>query len=68
MYFLADERLKAAVEKFSPDVALRCRTVYQIYKLYKQGLVTQSVGERAVEILKKECPKELIELVAPTVD
>lgn len=68
MYFLADERLKAAVEKFSADLALKCRTVYQIYKLYKQGLVTQSIGERAAEILKKECPKELVELIAPTVD
>jgi hypothetical protein len=42
--------------------------VYQLYKLYKQGLVTQIVGERASEILERECPKDLIELIAPTVD
>jgi len=68
VYFLADPRLKAAEEKFSPELALKCRTVFQIYKLYKQGLVTQKVGERAREILEKECPKDLIELIAPTVD
>jgi hypothetical protein len=68
VYYLADPRLKVAAEKFSVELALKCRTVYQIYKLYKQGLVTQVVGEKALEILEKECPKELIELVAPTVD
>ncbi|ACB40227.1 hypothetical protein [Pyrobaculum neutrophilum] len=68
MYYLADQRLKVAAERFSADKALRCRTVYQIYKLYKQGLVTQKVGEKAAEILEKECPRELLELVAPTVD
>ncbi|MEM0374563.1 MAG: hypothetical protein QXO96_08465 [Sulfolobales archaeon] len=47
---------------------MKCRTVYQIYKLYKQGLVTKVVGERAREILEKDCPKELVELIAPTVD
>lgn len=65
---MADPRLKAASEKFAVDLALKCRTVFQIYKLYKQGLVTQKVGEKAREILEKECPKDLIELVAPTVD
>ncbi|ABL88966.1 conserved hypothetical protein [Pyrobaculum islandicum DSM 4184] len=68
MYYLADQRLKVAAEKFSPELALKCRTVYQIYRLYKVGLVTQKVGEKAREILEKECPKELVELIAPTVD
>jgi hypothetical protein len=68
VYYLADARLKAAVEKFTVDLTLKCRTVYQLYKLYKQGLVTQKVGERAREILETECPKDLIELIAPTVD
>ena len=64
MYFLADQRLKAASEKYSAALAMKCRTVYQIYKLYKQGLVTKVVGERAREILEKDCPKELVELIA----
>jgi hypothetical protein len=68
VYYLADSRLKAAAERFSLELALKCRTVYQLYKLYKQGLVTQIVGERASEILERECPKDLIELIAPTVD
>jgi hypothetical protein len=68
VYYIADARLKVAVEKFTVDLALKCRTVYQLYKLYKQGLVTQKVGERAREILETECPKDLIELIAPTVD
>lgn len=68
MYYLADQRLKAAAEKLSVELTLKCRTVYQIYKLYKQGLVTQIVGEKAAEILERECPRELVELIAPTVD
>lgn len=68
MYYLADPRLKAASERYSAALTMKCRTVYQIYRLYKQGLVTQIVGEKAREVLEKDCPKELIELIAPTVD
>ena len=68
MYYLADQRLKVASEKYGVALALKCRTLYQLYKLYKQGLVTQAVGKKAEETLARECPKELIELIAPTVD
>ncbi|MFN3805297.1 MAG: hypothetical protein ACK4SY_09590 [Pyrobaculum sp.] len=68
MYYLADPRLKAAAEKFNIQLALKCRTLYQLHKLYKQGLVTQQVGEEAEKTIERECPKELIELMAPTVD
>ncbi|MEZ0319196.1 MAG: hypothetical protein ABWK05_04275 [Pyrobaculum sp.] len=68
MYYVADQRLKAAADKFTIDLVLKCRTLYQIYKLYKQGLVTQKVGREAEALIAKDCPKELIELIAPTVD
>jgi hypothetical protein len=67
-HYLADPRLRAAAEKFPVELVLKCRTVYQLVRLNKLGLVPQKIGERAREILERECPRELVELVAPTVD
>ncbi len=68
MYHLADPRLKAAAEKFGIDTTLKCRTLYQLHLLHRQGLVTKAVGEAAEKIIEKDCPRELIELIAPTID
>lgn len=68
MYYLADPRLKTASDRYPVEMALMCRTLYQIYRLYKQGLVTESVGKEAEKLLAERCAKELIELIAPTVD
>ncbi|MBP1448942.1 MAG: hypothetical protein JZD41_02835 [Thermoproteus sp.] len=68
MYYLADERLRAAAEKYGMERTMACRTLYQLVKLYKVGLVTEAVGKRAEEMMAEKCPKELIDVVAQTTD
>ncbi|MGC8972679.1 MAG: hypothetical protein ACP5KY_00565 [Thermoproteus sp.] len=68
MYYIADEKLRLAVEKFGVEKTMACRTLYQLVKLYKAGLVTESVGKKAEAMLGDMCPKELIDIVAQTTD
>ncbi|MFB6491224.1 MAG: hypothetical protein TU35_008345 [Thermoproteus sp. AZ2] len=68
MYYLADERLRAAVEKYGIEKAMACRTLYQLVRLYKAGLVTEAVGKRAEALISDICPKDLIDVIAQTTD
>lgn len=68
MYYLADEKLRSAVEKYGLEKTMACRTLYQIVKLYKVGLVTETVGRRAEAMMAQMCPKELVDIVAQTAD
>jgi|MonGeyMetagenome_1017769.scaffolds.fasta_scaffold792176_2 hypothetical protein len=68
MYYIADEKLRAAVEKFGVEKTMACRTLYQLVKLHKSGLVTEAVGKKAESMMADMCPKELIDVIAQTTD
>lgn len=68
MYYIADAKLKAAADKYGVEKTMACRTLYQLVKLYKVGLVTEVVGKKAESMLSEMCPKELVDIVAQTTD
>ncbi|MEL9991536.1 MAG: hypothetical protein QXP98_06880 [Thermoproteus sp.] len=68
MYYIADEKLRAAVEKFGIERTMACRTLFQLVKLYKTGLVTEAVGKKAEAMMADMCPKELVDVIAQTTD
>ncbi len=68
MYYIADAKLRIAAEKYGVERTMACRTLYQLVKLYKVGLVTEAVGSKAESLLSEMCPKELVDVVAQTTD
>ncbi len=68
MYYIADEKLRAAAEKYGAERTMACRTLYQLVKLHKAGLVTEAVGKKAESMLADMCPKELLDIIAQTTD
>lgn len=68
MYYLAEEKLRAAAEKYGIERTMACRTLYQLVKLYKAGLVTEAVGKRAEALMGDMCPKDLVDVIAQTTD